>query len=76
MEYMLTAMNTCWEATQRVMVSKLTRLNHKIVIQLHLVAESHTICSSHSRWPVQKLLDTPSCLPSIILVSQEYNADA
>jgi hypothetical protein len=41
------------------MVAKLTRLTHKIVIKLHLVAESCTICSSHSRQPVQKLLDTP-----------------
>jgi hypothetical protein len=50
---------TDWEATQRVMVAKLTRLTHRIAIQLHLVAESCTICSSHSRWPVWKLLDTP-----------------
>jgi hypothetical protein len=42
------------------MVAKLTRLTHKIVIQLHLVAESCTICISHSMWPVQKALDTPS----------------
>jgi len=41
------------------MMAKLTRLTHKIVIQLHLVAESCTICSSHSRWPIQKLVDTP-----------------
>jgi len=41
------------------MASKLTRLTHKTVIQLHLVAESCTICSSSSRQPVQKLLDTP-----------------
>jgi len=41
-------------------VAKLTRLTHKTVIQLHLVAESCTICSSHSRWSVRKLLDTPS----------------
>jgi len=41
-------------------MAKLTRMIHKIVIQLHLVVESYTICSSHSRWPVQKLLDTPS----------------
>jgi hypothetical protein len=34
----------------------------KIVIQLHLVAESCTICSSRSRRPVRKLLDTPSYL--------------
>jgi hypothetical protein len=40
------------------MVAKLTRLTHKIVIQLHLVAENCTICSSHSRQPVQKVLDT------------------
>jgi len=42
------------------MVAKLTRLTHKVAIQLHLVAESCTIFSSCSRWPVQKLLDTPS----------------
>jgi hypothetical protein len=29
-------------ATQRVMAAKLTRLTHKIAIQLHLVAESCT----------------------------------
>jgi hypothetical protein len=44
------------------MVAKLTRLTNKIAIQLHLVAESCTIFSSRSRWPVQKLLDTPSYL--------------
>jgi hypothetical protein len=42
------------------MVAKLTRLTHKIAIQLHLVAESYTICSSHSMQPVQKLSDTSS----------------
>jgi hypothetical protein len=42
------------------MAAKLTRLTHKIAIQLHLVAESCTSCSSRSRWPVRKLLDTPS----------------
>jgi C4-type Zn-finger protein len=41
------------------MVAKLTKLTHKIVIQLHLVEESCTICSSRSRRPVRKLLDTP-----------------
>jgi hypothetical protein len=41
------------------MAANLTRLTHKIVIQLHLVAESCTICSSRSRQPVRKLLDTP-----------------
>jgi hypothetical protein len=42
------------------MAAKLARLAHKIVIQLHLVAESSTICSSRSWQPVRKLLDTPS----------------
>jgi hypothetical protein len=42
------------------MVAKLTRLTHKIAIQLHIVAESCTICSSRSRRPVRKLLDIPS----------------
>jgi hypothetical protein len=43
------------------MAAKLTRLIYKITIQLHLVAESCTICSSRSRRVVRKLLDTPSC---------------
>jgi len=38
------------------MAAKLTSLTHKIVIG----AESCTICSSCSRRPVRKLLDTPS----------------
>jgi hypothetical protein len=59
-KYTLITTNTCWEATQRVMVAKLTRLTNKIAIQLHLVAESCTICSSRSMRPVRKLLDTPS----------------
>jgi len=42
------------------MVAKLTRLPHKIAIQLYLVAVSCTICSSRSRRPVRKLLDTLS----------------
>jgi len=37
---------------------KLTRLTHETAIQLHLVAESYNICSSPSRRPVRKLLDT------------------
>jgi hypothetical protein len=45
------------------MAAKLTRLTHKIAIQLHLVAESCTICSSRSRRPVRKLLDTSSHQP-------------
>jgi len=43
-----------------VMVLKLTRLTHKIAIQLQFVAESSTICSSRSRRPVPKLLYRPS----------------
>jgi hypothetical protein len=39
------------------MAAKLTRLTHKIAMQLHLVAES---CTSRSRRPVRELLDTPS----------------
>jgi hypothetical protein len=42
------------------MAAKLTRLTHKIAIQLLLVAESCTICISRSRRPVRKLVDTPS----------------
>jgi hypothetical protein len=48
------------------MAAKLTRLTHKIAIQLHLVAESCNICSSRSRRPVRKLLDTPSYISSIM----------
>jgi hypothetical protein len=42
------------------MAAKLVRLTHGIAIQLHLVAESSTICSSRSRRPVRNLLDTRS----------------
>jgi hypothetical protein len=42
------------------MAEKLSRLTHKIAIQLHLVSESCTICSSRSRRTVRKLSDTPS----------------
>jgi hypothetical protein len=51
---MLTTVNTR-EETQRVMVAKLTRLTYKIAIQLHLVVENCTICSSRSRQPVRKI---------------------
>jgi hypothetical protein len=47
------------------MAEKLTRLTHKIAIQLHLVAESCTICSYCSRRPVRKLLDTPSYITNV-----------
>jgi hypothetical protein len=42
------------------MAAKLTRLTHKIAVQLHLLSESCIICSSRSKRPVRKLLDTPS----------------
>jgi hypothetical protein len=42
------------------MAAKLTRLTHKVAIQLHLVVESCTICSSRSTRPARKLLHTPS----------------
>jgi len=42
------------------MAAKITRLTHKIAIQLHLVGESCTISSFRSRRPVRKLMDTPS----------------
>jgi len=47
--------NTRWEETRSVMAEKFTGLT-----QLHLMAESCTICSSRSTWPVRKLLDTRS----------------
>jgi hypothetical protein len=34
------------------MAAKLTRLTHKIAIQLHLMVESCTICRSRARRPV------------------------
>jgi len=48
------------EAIQKVMAAKLTRLTHKIAIQVHIVTESCTICSFSSGRPVGKLLDTLS----------------
>jgi len=41
------------------MAAILNILTHKIAMQLHPVAESCTICSSGSKRPVRKLLDTP-----------------
>jgi hypothetical protein len=61
-KYTLRKINTRCEVTQMVMAVKLTRPTHKMWIQLHLVAESCTICSSCSRRPIRKLLDTPSCI--------------
>jgi hypothetical protein len=59
-KYMLTFGITRSEVTQTVMAAKITRLTHKIAKQLNLVAESCTICSSRSRRPVRKLMDTLS----------------
>jgi len=42
------------------MAAKLTRLTHKIAIELYLVAEDCIIFSSRSKRSVRKLLDTPS----------------
>jgi len=41
------------------MAAKLTRLTHKIAVQLHLLTESCIICSYRSRRPVRKLSGTP-----------------
>jgi len=60
MKCRLTTINTRSEAKHRVIAAEHTILTHKIAIQLHLVAESSTICSSRSRQPVRILLDTPS----------------
>jgi len=42
------------------MSAKFTGLTHKIALHMHLLAEGYTICSSCSRRPVRKPLDTPS----------------
>jgi len=47
-------------ATQMIMAAKVTRLTHKIAIQLHPVAENCTVSSSGSMRPIQKILDTCS----------------
>jgi hypothetical protein len=60
------------------MAVKLTRLTHRIAIQLHLVAESCTICSSRSSRPVRKLSDTPSCSKSrysLVGIALDYGLD-
>jgi hypothetical protein len=49
------------------MAAKLTRPSHKIATQLHLVAESCNICSSRSRQPIWKVLDTPSYVICLVL---------
>lgn len=55
-----TKINTLWEATRSVMVTKLTRFTQKIAIPWHLVAVSCATCHFLSWWWVQELLDTPS----------------
>jgi hypothetical protein len=57
------------------MAAKLTTLTHKIAIQLYPVAESCTICSSRSRRPVRKILDTPSCTKSNGITDQNGWSD-
>jgi len=54
------------------MAIKLTTLTNKIATQLHLVAESYTICSSRSRWPVRKLWDTPSYINIGFCIFKRY----
>jgi len=41
------------------MAEKLARLTHRVAIQLHLMSESCTICSTCFRRSVCKLLDKP-----------------
>jgi hypothetical protein len=53
-----TTTNTRWKATRRVTAAKLTRLTHKIAINLHIVTKSCIICISLSRRSVRKLLDS------------------
>jgi len=46
---------------------ELTRLNHKVAKQLHLLAESCTTCSTRSRRPVRKFLNTLSQIAKRVL---------
>jgi hypothetical protein len=62
MKYTLTTINARWEAAQRVGAAKLTRLTHRITTQLHLVAETWTVCSSGSRRPVRNFWIRPHTL--------------
>jgi hypothetical protein len=70
-KYTVTFGITHWEATQRVTAAKLARLTHRIAIQLHLMAEICTICSSRSRRPVRKLLDAPSYTEKRVAIREE-----
>jgi hypothetical protein len=64
-----------FRSNKRIMKAKFTRLTHEIALQLHLVAQSCTICSSRSRRPVQKLLDTPSyvCMCVCVCVCVKFS---
>jgi len=57
------------------MAAKLTRLTHRIAIQLHLVAEGCTIRSSRSRRPVRKLLDVPSYVVCWVLFNVKWSTN-
>jgi hypothetical protein len=58
------------------MAEKLTRLTHKIAIQLHLMAESCNIYRCRSRLQVRKLLDTPSYVrPNSLELRPTYEVD-
>jgi hypothetical protein len=68
-KYTLTTINTHWEAIQRVMAAKLTRLTHKIAIQLRLVAESCTIYSFCSR---RRLISATRCSVNTNAVTERH----
>jgi hypothetical protein len=57
-------------------VAKLTTFTHKTAIQLHLVAESCTICISRSRRPVRKRLDTLSYAQCLRVQSPSREANS
>jgi hypothetical protein len=57
------------------MAAKLTRLIHKIAIQLYLITEICTICNSRSRRPVRKLLDTASYIHETEVEPETYDAE-
>jgi hypothetical protein len=73
--YMLTFGISRLESTQRVMAVNLTRLTHKMAIQLNLVAEGCTICSLGSGWQVRKLLDTLSYITKTLLFARVFIAE-
>jgi hypothetical protein len=56
------------------MATKLTILTHKMAVQLCLVVERSTICSSPSRRPVRKLLDAPAraCIYNVYIYLYIY----